>query len=417
MLNVNQSIIANCDRRGTIALFDAIRANDYEICKILLRHKADVNYKNQSKWNENAFFIAVKEATPEIVMLLLKHKFNLKQMVNETDERGRTVAHYVCKKKMLQVFDKLLESDCELNKFDNNGFTAIHIACINNNSEIIKTLLFLQKYRLLNEGTNEKNPKTCLQLAIERGSSTTFELLASDENVIFNENAFESGLKNGFFREKVINLARKRYQFDLLQLFWFCKGKNIENVCKSISNQIPTATGIVGHSLELLPSRVHSFECIICSKMVDLLELGYCCVDCQFTLCNDCKEKSPYHKICNKREDYNCISIANSRILSKNDDAIENAIKQGDIGTIKFFLEREYNNASPQQQQQEQQQEWTPAHTVCLRNTEKNLEIFKEMTRLRYYGIKTFTKTGHFECVFLGITRFYRIEINNFTFC
>jgi ankyrin repeat protein len=130
------------DRYGYTPLLLACKKNNIEIFKLLIAHKADINLLNkittddvhsnniQMIWN---FLISY----PEIFILYID---NQKLFIDNFDREGKNLLMNAIQIGNIDIIQKILDKDININAVDSNGDTALHYA-LRKNDEIIITLL------------------------------------------------------------------------------------------------------------------------------------------------------------------------------------------------------------------------------------------------------------------------------------
>lgn len=93
----------SCDL-GT-ALHAAVYQNDFEITKLLLKNKADINTTDANK--QTALIMAVNNSNPEMVELLLKHNAD----VTIADKNGRTAFMFAMEQRNEEIIQLLTNNN------------------------------------------------------------------------------------------------------------------------------------------------------------------------------------------------------------------------------------------------------------------------------------------------------------------
>ena len=131
--------------RGT-ALCAAIEARNCDIAKYFIEAGCDVNAQDfdgeppllLALRKEKPLAMTLKKAALDIAKILIDNK---KCNVNKIDPLTKKSAiHFATEQGMGEVIDWLLSADCDLNKTDANGNTALHLAAHNGYYEIVKKL-------------------------------------------------------------------------------------------------------------------------------------------------------------------------------------------------------------------------------------------------------------------------------------
>ena len=131
--------------RGT-ALCAAIEARNCDIAKYLIEAGCDVNARDfdgeppllLALRKEKPLAMTLKKAALDIAKILIHNK---KCNVNKVDPlTKKTAIHFATEQGMGDVIGWLLSADCDLNKTDANGNTALHLAVHDGYYDIVKKL-------------------------------------------------------------------------------------------------------------------------------------------------------------------------------------------------------------------------------------------------------------------------------------
>ncbi|MBN2788612.1 MAG: ankyrin repeat domain-containing protein [Candidatus Delongbacteria bacterium] len=125
-----------CRIEGNTPLHGAMYANDLEVVKALVDHKAPVNI--QDKDGVTPLAIAVRNGSADIVKFLLDEGAdpNLKDNILE-----QAPLHIASSKGYKDIVDILLEKGVDVNLEDGQDQTALYLATFHNNKSVVKSLL------------------------------------------------------------------------------------------------------------------------------------------------------------------------------------------------------------------------------------------------------------------------------------
>ena len=178
---------------GSTPLITACHANHLKIVKYLVETcHADVNLHDDKSYESDAPLIVACKHVSMIVSRYLTCEVSELDF-NLTDSDGNTALHYavwcikydysqlhqVCewnRGNVTKVLKLLYESGLEINFQDNNGFTPLHYACNNRDSEIVETLMLAGADETITDDLGE----TPAQLAEREGYIEQLQLLDRD---------------------------------------------------------------------------------------------------------------------------------------------------------------------------------------------------------------------------------------------
>lgn len=150
------------------ALHIACRKGHIEIVKLLLNHK-NINLNKKGLCYKTPLEVAHNWKHTEIVQLLLSHP-------NTKNDAGYTILHQACLEDNIQIIKSLLDDTrTNLNIQDNEGNTALLLACKKDKTEIVKLLLTHPKIDLETQNTEGL---TAFDIAKKNGYNTITKLLA-----------------------------------------------------------------------------------------------------------------------------------------------------------------------------------------------------------------------------------------------
>ena len=168
LLEKNFDVNEECNERSP--LYISVWKNNIKATKILLKHKADINYKRNSN-NSTCLYKAVENNNTKIVKLLLNHKADPD---NELID-GATPLLIAVQNNNPKCIKLLLESGVDINKITKMGITPLFIACQYDFVNSVKLLIEhkadinkkLKKYYNLLNSTMVENNIDCLKLLIK----------------------------------------------------------------------------------------------------------------------------------------------------------------------------------------------------------------------------------------------------------
>ncbi|XP_039619935.1 ankyrin repeat and protein kinase domain-containing protein 1 [Polypterus senegalus] len=166
---------------GYTPLITAALYRHFDVCCLLIEHKADVNLTDEDKWTPLHF--AAQNGDDRIARLLLDNHAT----VNARERDGWTPLHLSCQNGHENVVRVLLPRHAEIDLQENENRTALHIAASYGHISIVTLLI---KHRAdLNKKQNEN--QTPLHLASEKGHFRVARLLVksgADVNSLDNNN-------------------------------------------------------------------------------------------------------------------------------------------------------------------------------------------------------------------------------------
>ena len=104
-------------------LLRSAQANYYNIMKLLLTKKAEIQFRDHN--DNNCLHYATDNDDPKTFKFLL----DAGALVDQTNNQGQTPLHCACRYGSEQIIPLLLAARAQVNKQDNNGKTPLHHAC------------------------------------------------------------------------------------------------------------------------------------------------------------------------------------------------------------------------------------------------------------------------------------------------
>jgi ankyrin repeat protein len=122
---------------------------DFEMVRVLLNLKADVNARCDTGWTpihcvsqgfQNSYIPSVYQSLPDVARLLLEHGADANAQLPDSDDSGRTPLHVTMEFNNAEVVRVLLEHGANVDAEDSEGRTPYQIASANGYDEIMKLL-------------------------------------------------------------------------------------------------------------------------------------------------------------------------------------------------------------------------------------------------------------------------------------
>ncbi|MGL5725366.1 ankyrin repeat domain-containing protein [Cetobacterium sp.] len=171
LLLKNKAKIDLCNYQGCSPFSIACQQDQINTAKILLEYGADVNLKNFE--GVDALNIACDNGNKRMVEFLLKHGAD----IDSQDLRGYNPLLGAVSDGQKEIVDILLKNDVDTNKtIKSLEQNALHLACINNDIEIIKMLMIYDK-NLINK--EDKNGLTPLTLLLKIGNINLYNFITT----------------------------------------------------------------------------------------------------------------------------------------------------------------------------------------------------------------------------------------------
>lgn len=210
---MNQLVIQD----GDIPLRAAIKRNDLEAVKSLLKQSA--NIAEQNKYGQNAFHLVALTGNREMLKLLLNTNPPA-EVVNAKDEYDNTPFHFACREGDEQSALLLLKTrGANIDAQNSSGNTALHLASKDHKLNMVNFLL--SQGADVNALDNNKNSP--LHLAMKPGSLKFIMKLLEVPNILINLENAEG--------DTPLSLATQLRSLDLIQNL-IAKGAIIEKFKK-----------------------------------------------------------------------------------------------------------------------------------------------------------------------------------------
>lgn len=184
--NTSSRIDVNkCTKDGYSPLYEACCQRNANIVSMLLKHK-DLDVINESNiWNKTPLMIASENGNGDIVLLLLE---NNKLEVNKCNNEGETALYVACDTGCTKVVSLLLKSEThnvDVNICSKNDTTAIYAACCRGHTAIVSLIL---KYKA--KEIDFSRSKSLLYTACARGYTDMVSVLLETGKIEVNEVTF-----------------------------------------------------------------------------------------------------------------------------------------------------------------------------------------------------------------------------------
>ncbi len=131
------------------AFFDAIRLKEVEKVKQLLEEDPKLVHAKDEAFEDSPLHVAIQKNCYEIVKILLERRAD----IEDEDLFGETPLHLAVSFGSEEIIDLLIEKEADINKKNKNGNTPLHYAVLRQNKKIV--LLLLQAGAKINKKNNE----------------------------------------------------------------------------------------------------------------------------------------------------------------------------------------------------------------------------------------------------------------------
>ena len=115
-------------------LFLSCSKGNYEVVKLLIKHRVEVNLDNES--DGTPLGLACSEGHTEIVKLLIENDAN----VNAINNYGATPLYWACSESHTEIVRLLADAGANVNLPDSRGVTFLYSACSNDQTEVVNLL-------------------------------------------------------------------------------------------------------------------------------------------------------------------------------------------------------------------------------------------------------------------------------------
>ncbi|XP_063924177.1 uncharacterized protein LOC135138192 isoform X2 [Zophobas morio] len=173
-LLVNRSVDVNAqDIDGITPLQVACQKCNYVVTKSLLENGANAKVVDMDYRNALHYALSTEKPNEDIIHLLTQNGAD----VNAKDNDGTTAVHLACRAGNLNILNLLLQNRGELRLLDNDGENVLHYAASQKNRDINLILLLIRNGLSVNSKDNTKT--TPLHLACEHGNMVVAQTLLS----------------------------------------------------------------------------------------------------------------------------------------------------------------------------------------------------------------------------------------------
>lgn len=205
----NNANVNSQDSEGKTALIIASLKNNIRITKLLLDNGAYVNY--QTKAGSSPLLLAVEKGYTNLAKLLISYGAT----TNILNKNKQTLLHLAISQKNIELFKELLNKYNNINHKDKFNYTPLMLACTLNNYEIVKELC---------------KQKTLDVMVYFRHNSFKIEKFTALHMAILNNN---SNIFAELIKYHSINNLSKKDKFNLKNyLINFAIEKDANNCCQ-----------------------------------------------------------------------------------------------------------------------------------------------------------------------------------------
>ncbi|CAC5415484.1 unnamed protein product [Mytilus coruscus] len=172
----NGADISACDMDGCSSLHMACASGKKEIVELLLKKKKDEMFKSDNL-GQSPIIIASLQGETEVVesLLLFDNKQYLQKQVHETDKKGFTPFLAACVNAHVETARFLIANGSYILHSDNDGRTALFIACEKGHTKIVEILMIKGNKNIIDKSDWHK--KTPLYIACAEKRTKIVETL------------------------------------------------------------------------------------------------------------------------------------------------------------------------------------------------------------------------------------------------
>ncbi|MDF2966039.1 MAG: serine/threonine-protein phosphatase 6 regulatory ankyrin repeat subunit A-like [Rickettsiaceae bacterium] len=266
------------NKQGLTAFHLAVLLNQEETLKTLLPYMPNIDYPTQNENKFSALYIAATQGFPGVVKLLLDNGAN--PHLPSGDSRKFTPLHNAVYKSHNEVAKLLISKMNNVEQYNDEGFTAFHIAALKGNFDIVEALL--PKIQDINIKTNNNVGGTAIYCAAQEGHSGIVKLLL-ENNADYTIPSMQQGLTS-------VMKAAMRNHIPVMNLFVQKPGfvDKVENSgynvlhCASARSEASTLTALLPSTKHLLNSKAGNgttplHQAVITSRLDNiklLIEIG-----------------------------------------------------------------------------------------------------------------------------------------------
>ena len=133
----------------------------------------NINLDMKNDYGNTPLLLAVLSHKTSIVRVLLQYR-NLID-INSQNNDGNTALHVACEKRQADIVDLLLEAGCNLSIRNNHGYIPFHSACAIGDIDILRKLLFHKDTFDIN--TTDADGNTALDIAMKKNQYNICQVL------------------------------------------------------------------------------------------------------------------------------------------------------------------------------------------------------------------------------------------------
>ncbi|MBA8667136.1 ankyrin repeat domain-containing protein [Holosporaceae bacterium 'Namur'] len=165
------------DRKGNSLITVAVEKGNLKLLEFLISKEADLNVVNAE--GKTPLMIAASKRSEEILRMLLEKGVEIDKRNDRNSDRYKwTALMYAVNIGYTKGVEILLENRADVNKKDNDGWTALMLAASSNDKEMVKHLVACPKIEI---NYHDFKGKTALIHAAENGALDAVDLLLNNK--------------------------------------------------------------------------------------------------------------------------------------------------------------------------------------------------------------------------------------------
>ena len=174
ILTCNQGVKINSKNKdGCTALSIACHSNNFDGIKILLAAGSDINIKNNNNGN-TVLMSVIEKGYMEPLDLILEHK---NVLIDTKNNDGYTALMIACFYNRLDIIQRLIQHRADVDLKNDVGDTALMISCRYGHENVVRYLLLCGSDKFIKNDELE----TCLMIACEQGFTSIVQLLINHD--------------------------------------------------------------------------------------------------------------------------------------------------------------------------------------------------------------------------------------------